>query len=185
MVLMVNSIDFSALSEQDIAREVRNKNEKLIDYLYNKYLPMAHSFTKHSGAEIAIEDVYQESFMVLISKLYDENLNCKISTFLYSVIRNHYLKAIRDKKTNLFQDSHEFIDVEDDLKDYEEEQSRLDNVLNKLAELGKRCQEVIRQFYLHSKTMEEIADDMGYTNADNVKNQKYKCMKQLKTLIHG
>lgn len=185
MVSMVNKLDFSSLSESEIASEVRNKNEGLIEYLYKKYLPMAQSFTKHSSISVQIEDVYQESFMVLLNKLYEGDLSCKISTFLYSVIRNHYLKAIRDNKSGLFQDTHEFIDVEDDVNDYEEEQRRLDSILNKIAELGKRCQEVIKQFYLKSKSMDEIANDMGYTNADNVKNQKYKCMKQLKSLIHG
>ncbi len=31
--------------------------------------------------------------------------------------------------------------------------------------------------------MVEIAEQFGYTNADNAKNQKYKCLKRLKKIF--
>ena len=32
-------------------------------------------------------------------------------------------------------------------------------------------------------SMEEIAAELGYTNAENVKNQKYKCILRLRKLM--
>jgi hypothetical protein len=36
---------------------------------------------------------------------------------------------------------------------------------------------------MHSQSMEEITEKFGYTNADNAKNQKYKCLKRLKKVF--
>jgi hypothetical protein len=36
---------------------------------------------------------------------------------------------------------------------------------------------------MQKKGMQEIADDFGYTNADNAKTQKYKCLMRLKKLF--
>ena len=33
--------------------------------------------------------------------------------------------------------------------------------------------------------MSEIAKEFGYTNADNAKNQKYKCLMRLKKIFFG
>ena len=36
---------------------------------------------------------------------------------------------------------------------------------------------------MEKKSMEEIAKSFGYTNADNAKNQKYKCLMRLKKIF--
>jgi hypothetical protein len=36
---------------------------------------------------------------------------------------------------------------------------------------------------LNKKGMQELASEFGYTNADNAKNQKYKCLMRLKKLF--
>ena len=52
-----------------------------------------------------------------------------------------------------------------------------------LNEIGEPCKSILVYFFFNQLTMEEIAAKMGYTNADNVKNQKYKCFKRLKKLV--
>ena len=42
---------------------------------------------------------------------------------------------------------------------------------------------VFKDFYLADKSMDEIAKRFGYTNADNAKTQKYKCLQRLKKLF--
>ena len=53
----------------------------------------------------------------------------------------------------------------------------------KLKDLGGKCYEILRRFFYENHSMERIAYDMDYTNADNVKNQKSRCQKKLKELI--
>ena len=51
---------------------------------------------------------------------------------------------------------------------------------NSLELLGEPCKTLIQDFYIHKKSMDEIAEKFGYTNADNAKTQKYKCLQRLK-----
>ena len=43
--------------------------------------------------------------------------------------------------------------------------------------------QLLLAFYLQKKGMQEIAASFGYTNADNAKTQKYKCLMRLKKLF--
>ena len=48
--------------------------------------------------------------------------------------------------------------------------------------LGEPCNTIIIDFYINKLSMQEIADKMGYTNNENAKNQKYKCLQRLKKI---
>ena len=52
-----------------------------------------------------------------------------------------------------------------------------------LNSLGEPCRSLLKAYYLETKSMVEIAGDFGYTNADNAKNQKYKCLMRLKKIF--
>jgi hypothetical protein len=52
-----------------------------------------------------------------------------------------------------------------------------------LASIGEPCKSLLEAFYLQKRNMSEIAGNFGYTNADNAKNQKYKCLMRLKKLF--
>jgi predicted DNA-binding protein YlxM (UPF0122 family) len=52
-----------------------------------------------------------------------------------------------------------------------------------LEGLGEPCKSIIEDFYIADLSMEEISVKFNYTNADNAKNQKYKCLQRLKKLF--
>ena len=54
---------------------------------------------------------------------------------------------------------------------------------NALQKIGEPCKSLLEAFYIEKKSMPEIADSFGYTNADNAKTQKYKCLVRLKKLF--
>jgi hypothetical protein len=56
----------------------------------------------------------------------------------------------------------------------------MDRALNSL---GEPCKSLLKAFYIEKKSMDQIALLFGYTNADNAKNQKYKCLMRLKKLF--
>jgi hypothetical protein len=49
-----------------------------------------------------------------------------------------------------------------------------------LSSLGEPCKSLLESYYLQKRSMSEIAAAFGYTNADNAKTQKYKCLMRLK-----
>jgi hypothetical protein len=52
-----------------------------------------------------------------------------------------------------------------------------------LKSLGEPCKSLLEGFYLQKMDMQALASEFGYTNADNAKNQKYKCLMRLKKLF--
>jgi DNA-directed RNA polymerase specialized sigma24 family protein len=52
-----------------------------------------------------------------------------------------------------------------------------------LLQLGEPCKTIIEDFYIYNKSMQDICEKFGYTNADNAKTQKYKCLQRLKKLF--
>ena len=49
-----------------------------------------------------------------------------------------------------------------------------------MENLGEPCKTILKDFYIYKLSMEEISDKFGYTNSDNAKTQKYKCLQRLK-----
>ena len=56
----------------------------------------------------------------------------------------------------------------------------METAMNKI---GEPCKSLLDGYYLQKKSMQEIAEIFGYTNSDNAKTQKYKCLVRLKKLF--
>jgi predicted DNA-binding protein YlxM (UPF0122 family) len=52
-----------------------------------------------------------------------------------------------------------------------------------LNQLGEPCRTLLEDYYFQDLSMQLITEKFGYTNADNAKNQKYKCLMRLKKLF--
>ena len=76
-----------------------------------------------------------------------------------------------------------FLGVEEETVDILEKEKRLKHMGSSLDALGEPCRSIIEDFYVKDLSMEQISAKFGYTNADNAKNQKYKCLMRLKKLF--
>lgn len=68
----------------------------------------------------------------------------------------------------------------------EENKSERIKVIMEELELMKtsgNCYELLRMVFFENKTMETVAKLMKYTNADNAKNQSYRCRERLKKQV--
>ena len=54
---------------------------------------------------------------------------------------------------------------------------------NALSKIGEPCKSLLEAYYIQKKPMQQIAEEFRYTNADNAKTQKYKCLVRLKKLF--
>lgn len=73
--------------------------------------------------------------------------------------------------------------VEEDLEIHEKRNAEFAIMDRALNSLGEPCKGLLEGFYLKKMDMQELAQEFGYTNADNAKNQKYKCLMRLKKLF--
>ncbi len=165
---------------------LRSGNNEVLSALYRKYYNIVLKFiVNNSGTEEAAQDIYQETVIVLYENAQKSgfSLNCQLQTYIYSVAKRLWLKQLKKNgKTFLFkeEEENEVVDVSSDLSEYQSKELEIEKMNRSLEELGEPCATLIKDFYVHKLGMDEIADKFGYTNADNAKNQKYKCLQRLK-----
>jgi hypothetical protein len=81
-------------------------------------------------------------------------------------------------------DSESFVSFDDDADGGPEEAETQFAVLEEtLNKIGEPCRTLLEDFYLRAQSMQSITEKFGYTNPDNAKNQKYKCLMRLKKLF--
>jgi RNA polymerase sigma factor (sigma-70 family) len=173
-------------TDEQFLEGLRSGNSELLSALYKKYYSIVLKLIiNNSGTEEAAQDIYQETVIVLYENAQKPGftLNCQLQTYIYSVAKRLWLKQLKKNgKTFLLKedDEHEVADVSSDMQEHAVKESEIEKMNKSLAELGEPCATLIRDFYVHRLSMETIADKFGYTNADNAKNQKYKCLQRLK-----
>ena len=88
-----------------------------------------------------------------------------------------------NRYTSPVENMEEVIPVEEEIEEKEKLDSDFVMMERALASIGEPCKSLLEAFYLQKRNMSEIAGNFGYTNADNAKNQKYKCLMRLKKLF--
>ena len=174
------------LTDSDFIEGLRSGNNQVLAALYRKYYNNVLKFiVNNSGSEEAARDIYQETVIVLYENVQRPGfeLTCQLNTYIYSVAKRLWLKQLKKNgRTYLLKEEEEseLADVTKDLTDYLQKEKDMEQMTLSLQNLGEPCQTLITDFYLKRLSMEEIAEKFGYTNADNAKNQKYKCLQRLK-----
>lgn len=173
-------------SDSQFLEGLRSGNSEVLTALYKKYYNIVLKLVvNNSGSSDAARDVYQETIIVLFenAKKPAFELNCQLQTYIYSVAKRLWLKHLK-KNGNTFlmrEDSEgEIEDVSEDISLHDQKEKDFEKVNQSLVSLGEPCATLIKDFYIHKLSMDEIAEKFGYTNADNAKNQKYKCLQRLK-----
>jgi RNA polymerase sigma factor (sigma-70 family) len=175
-------------SEEALLAGIRNEDDTALAYLYKQHYPMIlHLVLNNNGTEEEAKDIYQEAVIVFFEKIREESLelNCLIKTYLYSVCRRLWLKrlALKNRFAGMVSDSDSYEDVAEDVQELEERELKFSKMGEALAQLGEPCKTLLEDFYIQDLSMQEITDKFGYTNADNTKNQKYKCLLRLKKVF--
>ncbi|MFB2119279.1 RNA polymerase sigma factor [Parapedobacter sp. 2B3] len=159
-----------------------------LEGLYRDYFPMIlNMVVQNNGTEEEAKDVFQEAVIVLYDnvKRRDFELTSRLRTYIYSVCRRLWLKQL-GSKNRAFRDVAAYEDVivvEEDLALHEEKDLQFTLMEHALDDLGEPCRTIIHDFYISNLSMQEICEKFGYTNSDNAKTQKYKCLQRLKKLF--
>ncbi|PWG80855.1 RNA polymerase sigma factor [Pararcticibacter amylolyticus] len=185
---MSREIKRSVPTDSEVILGILNGSKDILERLYKAYFPMVLQLVvMNNGTEDEAKDVFQETVIVLYNKVQSGGfeLSSKLKTFIYSVSRRLWLKRLTYKSRNSgsLQDFEETLPVEQDIEQHEEKDRLFRQMETALVHLGEPCKTIIEDFYINNKSMQEICEKFGYTNADNAKNQKYKCLQRLKKLF--
>lgn len=178
----------SVPTDREVVLGILNNSEEALNKLYVGYFPMVLQFIlNNNGNEDDAKDVYQEAIIVLYNKIKSGNfeLSSKLKTYLYSVSRRIWLKKLaqQSKRTNNISEFENVLVVEDDMELHEQKDMQFNKMKIALESLGEPCKTIVEDFYIHNLSMQAICEKFGYTNTDNAKTQKYKCLQRLKKIF--
>ncbi len=180
---------------QNIARDrellqglARNEDNALeIIYLEN-YPVILRMVMQNNGTEDDAKDLFQEAIIILYEKVQAGNfdLHSKLKTFLYAVCHRLWLKKLQNSngQVALTETMEEILPLEGvALEEHEQKDEQFRTMEKAMGTLGEPCKTLLEDYYIHKQSMQDIAEKFGYTNAENAKNQKYKCLMRLKKLF--
>ena len=175
-------------SDSEVILGILNNSESVLKQLYLAYFPMVlQLIINNNGTADDAKDIYQEAIIILYNKIKagDFELSSKLKTFLYSVCRRLWLKRLSQMSRygGDIRDFQEYSEVDDEVEKQNELDIQFSKMEGALQLLGEPCKTIVEDFYIHGRSMQEICERFGYTNADNAKTQKYKCLQRLKKLF--
>jgi len=168
------------MKDSVILDRIGRGDEKALDELYRKYYRMmTRAIIKNNGTEEEAKDIYQEALIVFWQKAVSHQLvlTSKISTYLYSICLNLWRKEL-DRKSRL---SHEEKDGVEYIDDESLERSKI--IHQCIEQLGDTCQKILMYYYFDDMSLQDIANKLGFANAETAKTKKYKCKKRLDSLV--
>ena len=192
------------LKDHEIISKIK-ENSDALGIVFKKCKPGAIQFLRktnyQSNERIDIEDIFQDAILVLYENIVNKDFilasNTSLQTYLNSVCRNQLLKKIgknnvvelKENKGN--DEDHDevmefnplIVDTLEEFVDIKEQQfNAMEKALEKIKEAGGHCYELLTLSWYHRKSMSELSEVFGYSNADNTKNQKARCQKRLEKL---
>ncbi|MGN6164718.1 MAG: RNA polymerase sigma factor [Flavisolibacter sp.] len=174
-------------NETSLLKGLARNDKKAVESIYkDNYNVVQALVINNNGTAEDAKDIFQETMIVLYEKVQSGSfeLNCQIKTFIYSVSRRLWLKRLMlQNRFNIAEGHEEIVSVDDDMEEHEKRNTEFSMMERAMSGLGEPCKSLLEAFYLQKKSMQEISSGFGYTNAENAKNQKYKCLVRLKKLF--
>jgi RNA polymerase sigma factor (sigma-70 family) len=178
----------SEQNEREILKGLAASDRKAVETIYRDNYNMVQALIiNNNGSSDDAKDIFQETMIVLYEKVRTGSfeLNCQIRTFVYSVSRRLWLKRLQQQNRygSPGDNMEAVVTVEEELGAHEQRNTEFEMMEQAINHLGEPCKSLLEAYYLQKQSMQTIATSFGYTNADNAKNQKYKCLMRLKKIF--
>lgn len=153
----------SSLSDEELVSLVRSKNQELYKEIViryqNKLIRYANGIINERSLS---EDVVQEAFIKAYINLKSFNIKKKFSSWIYRIIHNEAINAIKKTKREISLDENEWLkNSMKDKTDVEEEYSKkeLSKFLrNNINKLPVKYKPPLVLYFFEEKSYEEISD---------------------------
>jgi RNA polymerase sigma factor (sigma-70 family) len=177
-----------AINEKDLLQGLAVNDKRAVETIYKENYNMIQSLIiNNNGSADDAKDIFQEAMIVLYEKVRSGTfeLNCLIKTYIYSVSKRLWLKRLQhlSRYSPPIDDLESPVPVDEDMEDHEKRDAEFEMMNKAISSLGEPCKSLLEAYYLQKQNMQVIAANFGYTNADNAKNQKYKCLMRLKKIF--
>ncbi|OJY88900.1 MAG: hypothetical protein BGP13_02465 [Sphingobacteriales bacterium 40-81] len=168
---------------------VKANDEKALKTLYNNnYSKVQQYVLQNSGTEEQAKDIYQDAFITTWRNIQLGKFklveNSSLNAYIFQVAKYKWLDHLRSssvKKTIRFETAHEDMMTFEDLTDIDTERIAL--IKQNFKKLGDACRDMLTRFYYRRQALKEIAEALRITE-ETAKNNKYRCMERLRSMIN-
>ena len=168
-----------------LEHEVNAQRNKGFAFIVNRDFDTIKGFViQNSGTEDDAKDVFQDGLIALMSNLKKEKFkgNSTLKSYLFSICKNLWYQKIRkNKKTETIGAAEELPEEDADSVDNEK---RYYVMQEKFKKLGKKCQQLLIEFYYKKKSMRELQELYGLGSEQAAKNKKSRCLKKLSEMVN-
>lgn len=179
----------SAYDDTTLYEGLKNNEQFAFEYLYkNNYPAVRQLVFQYKGSDDDAKDIFQEGMIALWNNIrsgsYQLRPDVKMSTYLIQICKLRWMDRLKkassryELRQESYQEPAQEAEVEIDWIN-REEQSEFQQ---QFAQLGERCQTLLKRFYFMKQSLQEIADFLSIGEA-SAKNEKYRCMQRLKKIV--
>lgn len=201
------------MTDKEIIESFLNNDQMGIRKVYYAWrVPFEQSLMRLLPNTDDMDDAYQEAFIrlqqhILTERLTADNIQKSVLAYFKTIGRYVALEIInqRNKGQNHTDEENDIdtINIKEELEFSDEpmddeplssdqsfdpnddmDTQERERIIRSLVEqLGKPCAPLLLGHLWENKSMEILAQELGYSNADSAKSQKAKCMKKVKTFV--
>ena len=182
-------------SKEYILKEIQEGQQKALTVMYPHYQQAFLRFMK-SWNQSFDDDTLIEAYMEAVTIFYRNVvsghltvLTASIENYLIAIGKNYLMKKYKkDKHTILIDDISPIdIEIEEDILSQivllEIKEEKKTELLKSFAELGKKCQQLLKLSFYENLKASQIKELMNYKDEATVYVTKAKCIAQLRALI--
>lgn len=172
---------FGKLSDNAIIEGLRRQDDKVLNYLYDHFLPAAKNHVlRNSGSTEDVSDVFQDCIISLYQNISrdDFSLTSDLKGYFFGIVKNVWNAHLRQKRKT----EELTIDLPDDNADEHNDQLFQRILARAFIKLKPDCQNILTLYY-DGCSYEEIAEKMGLKNETYARRKKYLCKETLMEII--
>ena len=168
-----------------IIEEIKNGNIKYLDKIYLEVKPSFFSFVKSNFPGITsqeTEDVFQDSIIDLYKNIQREvltEIEISFTAYVVHIGKMKLIKLSEQKQKRQTSSIDEIADISVDVPenlDWGKVEQMVEFIF---ANIDEGCKAILERYYFKKMSMDEIASDLGYKNADVVKSKKNRCINRV------
>ena len=174
-------------SDEQLVDLIRKDDDGALTYLYEKNIRMILKYIiQNSGSEKDAVSLLQDALVILWEnvKKQDFILKSRLSTYLYGVVKNLWLRELaRQRKTTALDELSANPGHNPGPAEKVEEDELKTIIKTCMSQLSDICQKILIAFYYEELSMQEISRQLGLAGEDVAKSKKYQCKKELERLV--
>lgn len=188
-IMTIRTVRTSELSDESLYQGLLHNDTKCFEILYKKLYPaVRQQVTHYGGTADDAKDIFQEGMIALWKNTQSGSFQLregvKLSTYLIQICKLRWMDRMKkashryELRKEVLPESQQEPEFITEWIDREEQ----DQFQQHFAQLGGRCQDLLKRFYFMKESLQEIAVAMNIGEA-TAKNEKYRCMQRLKKIV--